>query len=99
MQSYKFILSIILAILVGSCDRRPVNEEILDKVNKTDFGVDVYLLETRGEYYTNRWFPIVLYFGYANDGNMRWCSDEADRLNKQEKQVKYRCVVASKSKG
>ena len=87
-----------LALLIGGCDSRSVDEKLLEHVGGMDFKVDVVVLEMRGSYFVTDWYPVVLYFGYGGDGNMSGCLDEANRLNKKEGADKFRCAVVAKSK-
>ena len=86
-----------VAILIGGCDSRGVDDKLLAHVGEMDFKVDVVVLEMRGEVLVNEWYPMVLYWGYADDGNMSGCLDEASRLNKKEGIDRFRCAVVTKS--
>ena len=94
---FRTSIFLLLMLLIGGCDSRGSNEKLLEHVSNMNFEVDVVVLEMRGVILSDEWFPVVLYFGYGNDGNMRWCLDEANRLNKKENEVKYRCGVVAKS--
>jgi hypothetical protein len=94
---FKTTICSLLLLLTSGCDGRSSDEKLLEQVSNIGFEVDVVVLQKKGEVLRNEWFPLVLYFGYANDGNMRWCVDEANRLNKQETEVTFRCVVVTKS--
>jgi len=86
-----------LALLLGGCDSRGVDEKLLAHIGEMDFKVDVVVLEMRGSYFVSEWYPVVLYFGYGGDGNMSGCLDDASRLNKKEGIDKFRCAVVTKS--
>jgi hypothetical protein len=49
------------------------------------------MMEMRGNFFTNEWYEVTLYFGYTGDGNFKACRSEADRLNHQQGEEKYRC--------
>ena len=88
---------LLLMLLIGGCDSQDVDQKLLSNVGEMDFKVDVVVLEMRGEVLVSEWYPMVLYWGYADDGNMRGCLNEASRLNKEEGIDRFRCAVVTKS--
>ncbi len=92
----KKLLAILLTtlILLSSCKSNESTEELVSFVENTDFGSPVPIfMEHRGDFFTDRWYKVTLYFGYGDNGNWETCIEDAKRLNLQFKNNTYRCVL------
>ncbi len=76
---------------ISGCSKPDANEKLLRFVEETEFSVPIVLMEMRGDFFASQWFEVALYFGYGADGNFEACRSEADRLNRESKEKKYRC--------
>ena len=88
---YSFGLCIWIMSAISGCSESNPNEKLLKLVKETEFSVPIVLMEMQGNFYTSQWFEVALYFGYGADGNFEACRSEADRLNHDNKEKKYRC--------
>jgi uncharacterized lipoprotein NlpE involved in copper resistance len=88
---YLMILIITSFLYLHGCDNRHETDKLVDLVVKNYKGPEVSVLEwysTRGE----EWDPLVIYFGYALNGNYEACMEEANRLNEKAGSARYRCT-------
>lgn len=88
---FSFGLCMCIMSAISGCSKSDPNEKLLRLVKDTEFSVPIVLMEMRGNFYTSQWFEVTLYFGYGADGNFEACRSEADRLNRDNNEIKYRC--------
>ena len=79
-------------LIITACSSESEGE-LVKFVKNTEFTVPVFYLERSGDFHTDRWYKVVLYFGYGDDWNLRACEEDALRFNKETPSpIKFRCV-------
>jgi hypothetical protein len=97
--TFRIITVIFLTLLIGGCNNKVTFDDsvakLLDHASTMNPYGDVVVLESEGKLMVNEWFPVILYFGYAGNENMKLCLHEASRLRREDGR-EYRCTALSK---
>ena len=88
----KILITSLICLSLIACSAES-DQKLAKFVKNTEFSVPVFYLERSGDFHTDRWYKVVLYFGYGDDWNLRACEEDALRLNKETPGfIKFRCV-------
>lgn len=89
------ILFLATFVLLSGCKSNDSTEQLVSFVKNNNFGGPAPIfMERRGDFYTNRWYKVTIYFGYGDNGNWDTCTEDAERLNLKIKNNAFRCIPA-----
>lgn len=89
------IVFLIILTLTNGCQSKDSANELVEFVQNNSFGGPVPIfMERRGDFFSDRWYKVTLYFGYGDNWNWVTCTEDAERLNLEGKKDSFRCVLA-----